>query len=295
MFSPPARPPLALLPHLALQPYFESFDALIKLDAEQRVASLNTLAQKIKLQNSFDQALRFRTSRGGVKATDYEWAIAGSQGLEPAYIDTRIVGHDGQHDLLNALCWLRFPRTKACLNWLQAGEIAPLIGQESGLRSARRDQITLFDENGAILLTQDESLVAALNARDWRALFLQKRSQLIEHSSLHIVGHGLLQKCLTPFKSMTARVWVLNLPADTELATVDECLAANISAAWPTWIKRLLPIAGWPGWSYDVQDEAFYSDRKVFRPWERGTGFLASRKNIEPLPTSAASTVNPSR
>ncbi len=266
MSSPPARSPTSLLPHLALQPYFESFDALIKLDAEQRVASLNKLAQELKLQNSFDQALRFRTPRVGAKATDYEWAIAGANGFEPAFIDTRTFGHDGHHDLLNALVWLRFPKTKACLNRLQAREIAPLIGQESGLRSARRDQITLFDENGAILLTQDESLVAALIARDWQGLFVQKRSDLIRQASLHVVGHGLLQKCLSPFKSMTARVWVLDLPADADLASVDECLAASLCAAWPTWTKRLLPIAGWPTWSDEVQDEAFYSDQTVFRP-----------------------------
>jgi Protein of unknown function (DUF3025) len=264
--SPPARPPLALLAHRALLPYFESFEALIGLDAERRVASLNSLAQQIELQNSFDQALSFRTSRGGLKATDYEWAIAGANGLESAYIDTRISGPEGEHDLLNALVWLRFPKTKACLNQLQAQEIAPLIGRQAGLRSTRRDQITLFDENGAILVTQNESLEAALNARDWQGLFLQKRSNLIRDASLHIFGHGLLQKCLSPFKAMTARVWVLHLPPDAKLASIDECLAASISAAWPTWTKRLLPIAGWPGWSDEVQDQAFYSDQKVFRP-----------------------------
>ncbi len=266
MSSPPERPSPALLAHRALLPYFESLDSLIQLDGESRVAAINALAMERKLQNSFDQALRFRTSQGGVKATDYEWAIAGANGLEPAYIDTRIDGHDGQHDLLNALVWLRFPKTKACLNRLQALEIAPLIGQGSSLRSARRDQITLFDENGAILLTQDESLVAALNARDWQVLFYQKRSDLIQHASLHVVGHGLLQKCLAPFKSMTARVWVLPLPADTEFEKVDEHLAASLRAAWPVWTKRLLPIAGWPLWSDQVQDEAFYSDQTVFRP-----------------------------
>jgi Protein of unknown function (DUF3025) len=251
--------------HPALQPLWTSYKELVGLSGEHRIAALNDRAKAIKLENCFRQALSFQSAQGSGKAIDYEWAIAGAKGSVPAYIDTRLAGRDGDHDLLNALIWLNFPKTKACLNRLQAEEIAPLRGAESGLRSTRRDQITLFDENGAILLTQVDDLVELLESRDWQGLFVTRRAELLAKARLIVFGHGLLQKCLSPFKAMTARVWVLPLPTDSPLALVDESLATSLGACWPTWPKRLLPIAGWPEWSEQPQDEAFYRDRSVFR------------------------------
>jgi hypothetical protein len=251
--------------HPALQPLWTSYHELVGLSGERRIAALNDRAKAVNLENSFGQPLSFRLAQGSGKATDYEWAIAGAKGSVPAYIDTRLAGRDGDHDLLNALIWLNFPKTKACLNRLQAEEIAPLRGAESGLRSTRRDQITLFDENGAILLTQVDGLVELLESRDWQGLFVTRRPDLLAKARLIVFGHGLLQKCLSPFKAMTARVWVLPLPSASSLALVDESLATSLGACWPVWPKRLLPIAGWPEWSAQSQDEAFYRDRSVFR------------------------------
>jgi Protein of unknown function (DUF3025) len=251
--------------HPALHPLWTSYCELARLSGEHRIMALNERADAVKLENSFGQALRFQSAQGSGKAVDYEWAIAGAKGCVPAYIDTRLAGRDGDHDLLNALIWLNFPKTKACLNRLQAEEIAPLRGAESGLRSTRRDQITLFDENGAILLTQDHGLVDLLERRDWQGLFVTRRSELLAQARLIVVGHGLLQKCLCPFKAMTARIWVLPLTVASPLALVDETLAISLSANWPVWPKRLLPIAGWPDWSEQLQDETFYQDRSVFR------------------------------
>jgi Protein of unknown function (DUF3025) len=249
----------------ALLPYFESFAALKALDAEHRLDALNGLARENNLCNYFEQPLIFQGAEGPMKATEYEWAIAGAQGQESAYISTRLTDTDGDHDLFNALIWLRFPKTKAFLNRLQAEEIALARAGEARTRSTRRDQITLFDENGAILVCKDAELIERLEARDWSGFFVDRRDRLLKQAGLHIFGHGLLQKCLSPFKSMTARVWVLGLPREASSHVVDEALAASLAVTWPDWPKRLLPITGLPGWGTGPQDPNYYLDRSVFR------------------------------
>lgn len=175
---------------------------------------------------------------------------------------------DNLHDLFNGLVWWHFPRTKAKLNVLQAAEIARQgVG---AVRGPVRDAITLFDENGAVLLAP-EPLWRALRARDWHALFVTHRS-LWAQARLVLFGHALMEQLVTPRKNITAHVLVQPLAfagdaAWPGCAALDAALAASLSAEC---LARKpftpLPVLGVPGWWPANADPAFYADAGVFRP-----------------------------
>jgi hypothetical protein len=153
---------------------------------------------------------------------------------------------DNLHDLFNGLTWLAYPRTKARLNQLQAAQIASDgVAQQRG---PLRDALTLFDENGAVLLAP-EALRAALRQRAWQRLFLELRP---------------LWR-----KAMTAHVYLPSI--DLAEADLDAALAGGLQATelaekpyWP------LPILGVPGWYLPNENISFYDDAFVFRPAAAG-------------------------
>ena len=154
------------------------------------------------------------------------------------------------HDFFNGLIWHTEPALKARLNELQAAALAR-DGVQSR-RGALRDALTLFDENGAVL-DGPPQLVAALQARDWRQLFVHGRS-LWPQARLRIVGHALLEQlCVAPRKALTAHVWV------------GDALAAD-EATWRAKPFHPLPVLGVPGWWAANDNAAFYDDTAVFRP-----------------------------
>ena len=183
---------------------------------------------------------------------------------------------DNLHDLFNGLVWQRFPRTKARLNVLQAAEIARQgVGAVRGLV---RDAITVFDENGALLLAPP-ALWQALLARDWYALFVTHRP-LWAQATLVLFGHALMEQLVVPRKNITAHVLVEQFSSDVEdfaavgsnlgapdgLAALDAALATRLTP------ERLagkpftpLPVLGVPGWWPANADPGFYADTSVYR------------------------------
>lgn len=185
------------------------------------------------------------------------------------------------HDLFNGLVWQRFPRTKARLNVLQAAEIARQgVG---AVRGPVRDAITVFDENGALLLAPP-ALWQALLARDWHALFVTHRP-LWAQATLVLFGHALMEQLVVPRKNITAHVLVEQFSSDFEdFAAVGQNLGApdglaGLDAALTTRLtpERLagkpftpLPVLGVPGWWPTNADPGFYADTSVFRPKRLG-------------------------
>jgi hypothetical protein len=177
----------------------------------------------------------------------------------------RVPTRENLHDFFNGLCWRRFPLTKQRLNQLQAARIAA-----DGVRDVRgpvRDALTLFDENAA-LLQAPQPLWEALTARDWQALFVTLRP-LWAQARLVLFGHALLEKLVTPYKSITAHVFREPGPASLgdDLAAWDDWLARGLSA--PTLAAKPftpLPVLGVPGWWPANDDPAYYADAGVFRP-----------------------------
>lgn len=181
--------------------------------------------------------------------------------FETAEVPTR----DGLHDFFNGLVWLHCPLSKRRLNALQAGEIAERgVGS---VRGALRDALTLFDENAA-LLQAPPALWDALRARDWQRLFVSERA-LWAQARLLLFGHALLEKLVTPYKSITAHVFTEAVPAalGEDLQAWDAWLASRLDA--PAMARKPftpLPVMGVPGWCDANAEAAFYADTSVFRP-----------------------------
>jgi hypothetical protein len=173
---------------------------------------------------------------------------------------------DNLHDFFNGLCWLRFPEIKKKLNRLQAAEIAG-----SGIQAVRgpvRDALTLFDENAAFL-DAPQPLWEALLQRDWRKLFIELRP-LWQQAQLVLFGHALLEKLVSPRKSITAHVYrvhpAINIGADLT-RELDGWIAADLSADKLSGKPFApLPVLGVPGWWPENQNFSFYDDPLVFRP-----------------------------
>jgi hypothetical protein len=175
----------------------------------------------------------------------------------------RIPTRDNLHDFFNGLCWLRFPQAKTRLNFLQAQEIT-----SQGVGSTRgplRDALTLFDEN-VLLLQSSDALWQALQDRDWIKLFVQLRD---EWQSAHVVtfGHALLEKLVTPYKSITAHVYRIASDVDAQDdQALDGWLASDLQPNYLATKPFLpLPVLGIPGWWSENEDASFYSDSRVFR------------------------------
>lgn len=211
------------------------------------------------------QALTLRIGAGGPRfvpqadlpdGLPYERFI-----FEAGAVPTR----EGLHDLFNGLVWARFPATKRLLNRLQAAEIAQAgVGQ---VRGPVRDAITLFDEN-AVLLQAPEALWQALLGRDWTRLFVELRPLWVQ-ARLVLFGHALLEKLVTPYKSITGHVYREPVPQalGEDLAAWDSWLASRLGADE---LSRKpftpLPVLGVPGWWPANDSASFYADPQVFRP-----------------------------
>lgn len=177
---------------------------------------------------------------------------------------------DNLHDFFNALCWMRFPQTKQRLNRLQAAAIEQAGGVQA-TRGPLRDALTLIDEN-ALLLQAPEPLWEALLARRWSDAFVASRA-LWAQAAVVCFGHALTEKLVVPYKSITAHVLCLPVPADLPPDTGsgphpwDAWLAAQLQ---PGWLASKpftpLPVLGIPGWCAANESPGFYDDVQVFRP-----------------------------
>ena len=149
------------------------------------------------------------------------------------------------------------------MNFLQAQEIA--VQGVGATRGPLRDALTLFDEN-VLLLQASDDLWQALQVRDWAKLFGELRD---EWQSAHSVGfgHALLEKLVTPYKSITAHVYRIASAVDAkDDQALDDWLATNLQPNYLVTKPYLpLPVLGIPGWWPDNEDLSFYSDTQVFR------------------------------
>jgi len=180
--------------------------------------------------------------------------------FKTAQVPTR----DGLHDFFNGLCWQRFPLAKRRLNQLQAAEL-----EAQGVRATRgavRDALTLFDEN-VVLMHAPDVVWAALQARDWLKLFVDLRDQW-QQVHLVLFGHALLEKLVTPYKSITAHVYRVAQGIDpNDDAALDAWLVQDLQPAkLATKPYEPLPVLGVPGWWPANAERAYYDDVTVYRP-----------------------------
>ena len=189
----------------------------------------------------------------------------------------RVPTRDNLHDLFNALVWLSFPHIKSRLNATQAQALRqppPVV--EAGMtgRGAVRDAVTIFDENGLVLACSNDELAAALRRFDWQTLFVERRTATLVQTEPWVVGHALMEKLVSPYKSITAHTLIV--PVDdsyfrasyTERRTTIDRLVSDWLANWPFFTTRdlaPLPVLGLPGWWAANTEPGFYDDTDVFR------------------------------
>lgn len=170
------------------------------------------------------------------------------------------------HDLFNALTWLNYPRIKAAMNARHCDEIARRPG---GARGPVRDALTQFDEDGLVLVSDDMALIDALCGHRWREALFDRRASA-SRATLHVIGHALMEKAMSPHVGLCAKVLHLHaddLPAGHEV--FDAWLAARIvDGRWPSGPRDLcpLPVLGLPGMTRDNTDAAYFDDTRQFRP-----------------------------
>ena len=220
-------------------------------------------------QQSVAEALN--TARAGLALGDAKEVKFVPQATLPegqAYEDfifktAQVPTRDGLHDFFNGLCWHRFPLAKRRLNQLQAAEIAAQGVQAT--RGPVRDALTLFDEN-VILMHAPDDVWAALQARDWLKLFVDLRAQW-QQVHLVLFGHALLEKLITPYKSITGHVYRIASEVNPhDEAALDEWLVQDLQPPkLATKPYEPLPVLGVPGWWAANGERAFYEDTQVFR------------------------------
>lgn len=174
------------------------------------------LPQTKPIQNNQAHSLMFVSQDALPEGEGYEHFIATT-----GNIPTR----DNLHDLFNGSIWLTFPNTKALLNHHHMIEISKQItkqinGQGIGESRGRvRDTITVFDENGAILVTSEPHMGEALINFDWQASLVSPRDHWENprqpnedtQAAVYIFGHALLEQLIQPRKPLCAHSVIINV------------------------------------------------------------------------------------
>jgi hypothetical protein len=171
---------------------------------------------------------------------------------------------DSLHDWFNALVWLAFPRTKARLNAMHAAEIP----REGGRRGRLRDMLTIFDEGGALVVSDDAQLAGLVREMRWRELFWSERERLVREMRFVVLGHAVLEQALKPWPGITCKAIFVS-PA----RSLDEQAAAWLSQCGPQATPKdlaPLPVFGYPGWLPGSANAEFYDDERYFRPLRQG-------------------------
>lgn len=231
--------------------------------------------------NNQAQTLQFVSQKALPEDEAYERFI-GTTGNIPT--------RDNLHDLFNGSIWLTFPKTKALLNYYHMLEI-----DQQGIGASRgrvRDTITVFDENGAILVTAESSIGKALIDFNWQESLVAPRDkwdnpkQLNKQAqaAVYIFGHALLEKLLHPRKALCAHSIVINVTQDffalslsERINLLDQKVADYMDAllSQPDVTPRKLsplPILGVPHYWAENANSSFYDDSHVFRSGRRSQG-----------------------
>lgn len=197
----------------------------------------------------------------------------------------KIPTRNNLHDWFGACVWSVFPKSKAVLNHVHIQQMAQ--DGQSGGRNRVRDAITVFDENGAILVVSDDDIGQALKNFAWQDALVNPRASWCNPNSpstddaaqLFVFGHALLEQLITPRKPLCSHTLIVSVQAEfftkslpEKLAYLDEVVARQlmvwlVDGATPKDLSPL-PILGVPHF-WDNAEAAFYEDEFVFRKGRR--------------------------
>ena len=248
--------------HPGFAPYRRLREELLNLPAGDWVARCDAVAAARGLRSATGTPIRFVIGPDPTGALAYEAAI-----LHDGRVTCRPAGRGALHDLHNALVWLTFPQTKATLNRLHfSHRDSPSEG-----RGRLRDMLTLLDENGLLWLSDAPELDAQLLAKDWTGLLVQNRELVCDRVVPIVLGHGLLEKLASPYKSMTAHCLICSGRWGADVVHAPEAIDGDVAARLAAWSSEVpqrlapLPILGLPGWDPSNDDRSYYADARVFR------------------------------
>ncbi len=253
--------------------------AVLKTAMERQAALLEQpLPQTKPAHDNKPKTLQF-VSQGALPDGEAYEHFIGTSGNIPT--------RDNLHDLFNGSIWLTFPKTKAVLNYHHMLEIA-----KQGISERRgrvRDTITVFDENGAVLVTSDSSIGEALVDFDWQASLVKPRAKWDNptqpnssaQAAVYIFGHALLEQLVHPRKPLCAHSIVVHVAQEfftLSLAERMSCLDDKVAEYMDTLLSNddvkprqlaPLPILGVPHFWAENADIGFYKDSYVFRSGRR--------------------------
>lgn len=186
------------------------------------------------------------------------------------------------HDTLNALAWLAFPRCKAAINARHHASLERqhrLDPEDTG-RDRLRDALTLADESGLLVACSDTGLARLLREFRWKDLFWRRRDEAQAGMEFFLLGHGLLEKALSPFIGLTGHSLVFPVPRrfhrlslERRMAALDRRAAKLVDSADAVALRAALhplPLLGVPGWWEPNRQESFYDNTDYFRPGRMG-------------------------
>lgn len=196
----------------------------------------------------------------------------------------KIPTRDNLHDWFGACVWSAFPKTKSLLN---AKHLAYINHNNTANKRNRvRDTITVFDENGAILVVADDEIGVeigqALTAFDWQICLIKRRNHWSDYQNnkdkkakVFIFGHALLEQLINPYKSLCSHTFIIRVnplffekSITEQLTILDNQLAKEMGTFLTDDItpRQLnpLPILGVP-YFWENDDPTFYDDPFVFR------------------------------
>lgn len=196
------------------------------------------------------------------------------------------------HDFFNNLSWLSFPQMKWALinRYAQENNLHQREGyshendahQREGYsyaksahqRTSRQNLLAHLDECGIVLCSAQPACFEMVKQFEWKSFFWETRG-LAEVCEPFIIGHGLLEKCLSPYIGITGKAILLpveasffSLPKIEQIAYIDQAVSRYIlSEGFPDTPKSLhpFPFLGWPGWHAGNRCASFYDNRDYFR------------------------------
>jgi hypothetical protein len=183
------------------------------------------------------------------------------------------------HDLFNVLVWLTYPLSKAALNDAQLAAMRRDEACADGARSPRgpaRDALTLFDENGLIVLASNASLLDDIREFRWKRLFWERRQEVLAAMRFFVFGHALCEKALRPYVGMAAHALLFSVGEDelrqsltNAIQTADRLVSAAIPRLRTPRSLSPIPVLGIPGWWAANENPAFYENAHYFRTGRR--------------------------
>ena len=181
------------------------------------------------------------------------------------------------HDCFNLLVWASFPAAKAALNARQYALLAArATAHAKAERSPQQDVLTQFDESGVVVLCADPALSELLRSFQWKTLFWEQRAAVCAQMRCLLFGHGLMEKALAPYPGLTGKGVILPVERDfftqalaLQVAQTDARLACHLrrEKLWqhPQDLAPV-PILGFPGFTAENAQAAYYDDQRYFRP-----------------------------